>query len=109
MSFDDLLDDDKKEKEKKKKAEITDPKLMRLMRRRSSTGAPSRDPPSIVLLKTVTNRPHKTVKMVVDGVEQKPQNDVIDIYKCNKCGGQFNHTQYQSAMGIMPACPKCDK
>jgi len=106
MSFDDLLDDKKK---KKKEEEITDPKLKRLMGRRSSPGAPPRDPPSIVKLRTLTNRPHKTVRMVVDGVEQTPQNDVIDVYKCNKCGGQFNHTQYQSSMGILPACPKCDK
>lgn len=106
MSIDDLIDD----KEKKKKEEITDPKLKRLMSRRSSAEArKSRDPPNIEFVKKLVHRPHKTVKMVVDGVEQKPQNEVINVYKCNKCEQTFNHTQYQEAMGVLPMCPKCDK
>lgn len=104
MSFDDILDT------KPKKRQIRDPKLKRLMNRRKVAvkAAPS-EPPQLTVMKVLTHKPHETVRMVIDGKERKPPQERITIYKCEKCGKQFNHTQYQEAMGILPACPTCDK
>lgn len=105
MSFDDILDT-----KKPKKRQIKDPKLKRLLdRRRKGVKVAPTEPPRLTVLKVLVHKPHETVRMVVDGKERKPPQDRITVYKCEKCGGQFNHTQYQEAMGILPACSKCDK
>lgn len=102
MSFDDLID------KKKEKKEITDPKLKRLMRK-PSVKPLNKEPPSLTVVKVMVNRPHDTLKLIVDGKDKTPKGEKFTIFKCNKCDKQFNHTQYQEAMGILPACPVCDK
>ena len=88
--------------------EITDPKLLKYLKK-SKTLKGVIDP-DITKVKDLYQKPDQSISMVWDGVPEKPQKELIlTRYKCNKCGGTFNHTPRQAAAGILPSCPNCDR
>lgn len=92
---------------KEKKDEITDPKLLRLLKRKTVTKR--LDAPNITLVTRKTHRPSNTISLVIDGVKKKPRAEVMEVYKCNKCGNTFNYTHAKILSGVPPHCPSCDE
>jgi len=102
MSFDDILTDDKDNKDNKKK--VTDPKLLRYMSQPLKTAGR----PDITLISRDVHKPSSSVSMIMDGKPVKIEGEVLERYKCNKCGGKFNHPYDKIVAGMIPKCPKCD-
>lgn len=87
--------------------EITDPKLLRYLKKTSkatSTGAR----PDITLLERKVHKIDRTVSLIMDGKPVKLEGDVMEVYKCNKCNNKFNHPHAKIVSGLPPKCPRCD-
>lgn len=104
MSFEDILDDKKKPT---KKEEITDPKLLKYLGGKNTIQQATK--PDIQFIKRVEHKPSNTISLVIDGVVKKPAGDSLDVYRCNKCGNNFNHSRLNMLAGKLPQCPSCDK
>lgn len=101
MNLDEVLGTDKKKKDNK----ITDPKLLKYLKKgdRHLAGTPD-----LTKLKDEVHVPDRSISLVFDGREEKPAPEVAERYKCNKCGKEFTHTHQKIVAGLMPQCPKCD-